>query len=66
MQEGSIPKAQPTGFANQTPTYPNGIDKNTEPPTFITSSTIPEIKGISAFPMALIELLYNSIIAKNG
>ena len=66
MHVGIIPTAQPTGLANHTPIYPKGIDKNTEPPTFITSSVIPDIKGINAFPMALTELLYKTIIPKNG
>ena len=52
-----MPTAHPTGLANHTPIYPNGIDKNTEPPTLMTSSVIPDIKGINAFPIALIALL---------
>ena len=66
MHVGIIPIAHPTGLANHTPTYPKGIDKNIDPPTLIASSVIPDINGIKAFPIALTELLYKSIMAKNG
>ena len=64
MHVGIIPRAQPTGFANHTPIYPKGIDKSKEPPILIIISVIPDIKGINAFPMALTELLYKTIIPK--